>query len=136
MCWALYLASDKELYRVFWDEENPSFNTQELTPEEAPVKAQFSLPYVMYLGSHQGCSCGFMSTEKDGRIEKEARDKSIQELSSYLGNILTEGGKLQVFLCWEGDQGAQQVASKVLSPKDFNNRIFPLGEKEFANVVT
>jgi hypothetical protein len=136
MCWALYLASDKELPLVPWDDAHPTFNTQALSENEYPVKEQFSLQNVIYLGSHQGCGCGFMSTEESESKEKAAREKTVQSLSSYLDFALQNGARLEMFLCWEGDQAEVPVAKKSVTTNDFLKPAFPLAEKEFANVVT
>jgi hypothetical protein len=136
MCWALYLASDKELPQVPWDEARPSFNTQALSETEALVKSQFSLPNVIYLGSHQGCGCGFMSADKDEPKEKANRETTVHALSSYLNAALQQGARLEMFLCWEGDQTQAPVAKKSVTTKDFLTQEFPLAVKEFANVGT
>jgi hypothetical protein len=136
MCWALYLASDKELPLVPWDETRPSFNTQALSETEVPVKEQFSFPNVIYLGSHQGCGCGFMAADEDEPEEMASREKTVHALSSYLTTALQHGARLEMYLCWEGDQKAMPAAKKSVTPKDFLGPEFPLAEKEFANVVT
>jgi hypothetical protein len=135
MCWALYFASDRELPHIPWEETRPSFNTQPLSETEAPVKEHFSLPNVIYLGSHQGCGCGFISVDEDEPEEKELRNKTVQALSSYLNAALQNGARLEVFLCWEGDQAETPAAKKSVSTREFLNPVFPLGEKEFADVV-
>lgn len=136
MCWALYLASDKELPTVPWDEVHPSFNTQALSDVEEPVRAQFSLPYVIYLGSHEGCGCGFKDVDYDDPDESRKRKETVQSLSAYLSSALTQGAHLEMFLCWEGDQTHPPVAKKSITPTEFLAPEFPLAEKEFADVVT
>jgi hypothetical protein len=135
MCWALYLASDRELPEVPWDEAAPAFNTQPLTESEVPVKKQFSLPFVTYLGSHHGCGCGFIPSDFDEPDEKENRKKTVQALLLYLGEILKNGLQLEMFLCWEGDQLEIPVKRKTMSVNEFMSSEFPLAELEFANIV-
>lgn len=135
MCWALYLASNKDLPEVPWDKTRPAFNTQPLTEEDV-VTQQFSFPNVIYLGSHVGCGCGFMDEDEEDQEEAALRQKTVQSLSSYLQAALENGAQLEMFLCWEGDQGVTPVARKVVSAKDFENPLFPLEAKELANVVT
>jgi len=65
MCWALYLASEKPLPQIPWDKDARAFNTQELSDSDLGVRKQFSLPYVMYMGSHLGCGCGFMAVDNE-----------------------------------------------------------------------
>lgn len=134
MCWALYLASDVELPQVPWNENDRSFCTVPLADYERSVAAQFSLKHVIYLGSHQGCGCGFMSDESDGSEEVALRAKTLSGLVGYLTSLLANGAHLEMFMCWEGDQSASPLARKELRISAFSGPIFPLGEKEFAVV--
>jgi hypothetical protein len=34
-------------------------------PVDSPVRAQFLQPYVSYVGSHEGCGCGFCSQQME-----------------------------------------------------------------------
>jgi len=134
MCWALYLASDFELPQIPWNKGAPSFCSVPLADYERCVAVQFSLQHVIYLGSHQGCGCGFMSDESDGSEEAVLRAKTMSSLVGYLNDLLAKGAKLEMFLCWEGDQSTSAVARKELSISAFSGPIFPLGEKEFSVV--
>ncbi|MBM3342336.1 MAG: hypothetical protein FJY56_09525 [Betaproteobacteria bacterium] len=136
MCWALYLASDKELPTVPWDEDHPSFNTQALSDVEEPVRTQFSLPYVIYIGSHEGCGCGFKNVDYDDPDECRKRAETVHSLAEYLCSALSQGAHLEMFLCWEGDQTHAPVAKKSITPTEFLALEFPLAEKEFADIVT
>jgi hypothetical protein len=129
MCWQLFLASDKELPRIEWDEAVPAFNTSELSDVEERVKIQFLQPYVIYLGSHEGCSCGFFSEYK-----KQEEDR--KELAKYLRKTLDAGATLEIFLCWQGGEVKPQTARKKLTPEDFRETEFPLKENEFATIVS
>ena len=134
MCWALYLASDTELPLVPWVESAHGFCTLPLSDYEICVTSQFSLPNALYLGSHQGCGCGFMSDDSDGVEESMLRRKTMACLADYLNAALQKGGRLEMYFCWEGDQGSQPVGRKHLTVSAFKGSEFPLGEKEFAVV--
>ena len=61
MCLAIYIASDIELSTSKWDKNSPSFYSESIEPNKHyGVDRHFSKPYVYYLGSHEGCGCGFM----------------------------------------------------------------------------
>ena len=135
MCWALYLASDQHLPQIPWDQDVRAFNTQELSEADSPVKTQFSLPHVIYLGSHLRCGCGFMAVDTEDQKEQAARAETVENLSRYLEMMLKEGARLEMFLCWEGDQTQPRIAEKILSPKDFLDLQFPLEEKQFGRIV-
>lgn len=136
MCWEVYLGSDVELPWVEWDEATHAFNTQPLSDSEERVRIQFSLPYVIYLGSHDGCSCGFFAEEDDEPEDKKQRDEDARRLSDYLSQALEAGAKLEMFLCWQGGEIEPQTGRRQLSPVDFLASQFPLNENEFATIVT
>jgi len=129
MCWALYLASDKELPQISWDNDNPSFNTQELSEAEKPVIKKFTFEHVIYLGSNEGCGCGFMSTDYQP-------NKNLEYLHDYLSNALSRNSKLEIFLCWEGDQSSSLLAKKSVRLSEFAGPELPLGERELAIITT
>ena len=134
MCWALYLASDKELPQIPWDENARGFNTQSLRDDDKDVSRQFSHPYIIYLGSHEGCGCGFKDDAEDDEVETALRNNTLQQLAQYLNQALSKGAKLEIFLCWEGDQETAVVERKELTPANFWGAKFPLSEREFATV--
>jgi hypothetical protein len=135
MCWALYIASDKQLLQIPWDQDARAFHTQEFSELDLPVKAQFSFPNVIYLGSHLGCSCGFMAVDNEDQKEQAARTETVESLSRYLENVLRNGAHLEMFLCWEGDQTQHRIAEKLLFTQDFLDVRFPLEEREFARII-
>jgi hypothetical protein len=83
MCLAVYLASDKPLPLIEWNEKEPSFYVGELTKSDKSVKIQFEFPYIYYIGSDEGCGCGFF---KKGRESDELfrAEENYSKLASYL----------------------------------------------------
>ena len=59
MCMMIYIASDRPLPLIDWQDEFPAFHVRELREEEMAVRTHFKKPYVYYAGSHEGCGCGF-----------------------------------------------------------------------------
>ncbi len=64
MCTMVYLASEKPLPIIPWDEEHPSFHTEnvqeiDVAEKASAVRSRFSKPFVYRLGSNQRCGCGF-----------------------------------------------------------------------------
>ncbi|WP_167320571.1 hypothetical protein [Trichlorobacter lovleyi] len=119
-----------------WEEASPAFNTQPLSDTEERVRIQFSLPHVIYLGSHDGCSCGFFGEDNDEPEDKNQRNEDTKRLSKYLHESLEIGANLEMFLCWQGGEIEPQVTRKQLTPKDFLTTEFPLKENEFATIVS
>ena len=99
MCMGVYLAADRPLPLVEWDEARPSFNVTELDDGEAEVRGRFSKPHVYYLGAYTGCSCGF-TPDEDG--EEEAAARSCRELAAYAA-AAAGAGTVELFTCWDGD---------------------------------
>jgi hypothetical protein len=56
MCLAVYIAASSELPDIPWNRESPAFHLSQVSAENV-VRKQFSLPYVFYAGSHEGCGC-------------------------------------------------------------------------------
>jgi hypothetical protein len=118
MCFQLYLASDKELPFIKYDESSPGFSTQALTENDITVKARFTLPNVIYLSSHRGCGCGFKREEEEEPADREARQKTSEALSKYLNAALKTGARLEIFLCWAGDQDKPAISRKQIVTND------------------
>jgi hypothetical protein len=134
MCWALYMASDSEIPLVPWDDQAPAFNVTLLSETEAVVRKQFSLRNVAYVGSHEGCGCGFHFHEEIGLNEQAGELKSLNELASYLTHVLQGGAIVELFFCWEGDQGAEVVSRLDLQPDSFIGGEFPMSLLQLAHV--
>jgi hypothetical protein len=132
MCWALYLASDKDLPLVSWNEKAPGFNVQALSEHEFRVKRQFSFPNVVYVGSHEGCSCGFMAGGPHQPEREPSRAADAKGLFAYLKELQGFGARLEMLLCWEGDEEKVPIKRGSLSLEAFQALEFPLGNTELA----
>ena len=130
MCWALYAASDRELPVIAWDNSAPAFYTSQIDEHDSAIKSQFSLSNIVYLGSHEGCGCGFFNDE-----EPQDQAISCSTLAEYLTRARSSGAAVEVFLCWEGGQGNPASSRIRLSPADFSSHPFPLAEDGFASII-
>jgi hypothetical protein len=109
MCLLVFVASDYPLPTLPWDQSKPRFHVTELTERDEPVKDKFSKPYVYYAGSHKRCGCGFQygeyeSFEEDTAALAAAQD-SRRQLTEFLAIALQHQQTVEVFACWDGDQG-------------------------------
>jgi len=139
MCMLVYLAADISLGLIAWNDSAPAFNTSALAPDEERVRVQFSKPNVIYAGSYEGCSCGFQLGKyrphpRDAE-EREQQRKSLREFADYLREQLLHTDLVEVFACWDGDQGAAPEHRRTLTPSALENDSFFFLEKELSTVV-
>jgi hypothetical protein len=104
---AVYIASPSRLPLLAWREEQPAFYVEDAKADD-PVRAHFSWPNVYYAGSHEGCGCGFaydgVPGEFDDETEQAKRRACVEALRRYVLDA-TAIGPVQLFACWEGEQG-------------------------------
>ena len=135
MCLAVYIATDRPAPAVPWDEARPAFNTQPLTDTEHAVRARFRRANVMYLGAHTGCACGFSYGTRTASNAKPdevaAARESTASLRRYLERLLQSETEVELFACWEGDQGKSEIARRVVAPGHFGGDEFEFVEREF-----
>lgn len=121
MCMLVYVASDYPLPTRAWDQTDPQFHVSELTGQSEPVRMHFSKPCVYYAGSHEGCGCGFQFGEYEGfedEAELPAKRESRRRLAEFLSVALQHQATVEVFACWDGDQGAPADHTGWVRPED------------------
>jgi hypothetical protein len=109
MCMTVYLASDVPLPTIPWEQSTPAFNVADLRAPDESVRKQFSKPHVYYVGSHEGCGCGFQHGQYPGFEEPDniaAAVRSRRELTDYIRRALATQDSVELFSCWDGDQSA------------------------------
>ena len=125
MCLAIYLASQHPL---------PTFNHHERYPEllisphlykkKAAVEETLNLPFIYYVGSWEGCSCGFnppsreAGEDESGRTEREMSAASRSSLSRYLADQIG-AGELALYVAWDGEEGSPIQLKRTISPDYF-----------------
>jgi hypothetical protein len=138
MCMAVYIAADAPLPLIPWDETRRTFHVSELSKEDEPVRVQFSKPYVVYAGSHEGCGCGFAYGQYPEHEELEdaaACMESVSRLSGYLQDVISRVGAVEVFACWEGQQGDVPTRRRKVTPAAIGGAAFWFEEREFLTVT-
>lgn len=130
MCLGVFLASDRPLDLVPWDERRPAFNVVPLSEHEAPVRRQFALAHVVYAGAHTRCGCGFRSDDDD----PDAVGRSRAALAEYVRRA-DLAGPVEIFVCWEGDyarppQVRAERAAAELAGDDWLEHVLPADREE------
>lgn len=140
MCHALYIASNKPLPLIEWNEDKPDFCVMELQEREEVVRKHFTLPFVAYAGSFEGCSCGFVyddepidDDEFEQQYDRQARE-SVRKLSEYVTNIL-KSGSVEMFACWEGEQEDEPDESLVVGLDFFSRKEFGFEDGRYYKVT-
>jgi len=124
----LYLASERECSTNSWDETNPRFFVaKENTYSIEPVKRQFSKPNVYYVGSHEGCGCGFRQTcyemvDDQEEINQAARNQ--KHLFEFVSARLEDENFIELYACWAGSesepfQSKREIIADELLKDDF-----------------
>lgn len=126
MCLAVYLASSTEVRPIAWNTAAPAFYLEPVLAGQ-PVRQQFSLPFVYYVGSHQGCGCGF---SKDGEVgaERDLCQANYTALGRTIREATADGSKAELFTCWEGDQSDQPESIQSVTPSEIEAPAFQLQE--------
>jgi len=135
MCYVLYLGADCALPEVAWNESARSFYTTAKPVVNASLRAHFSLPNVVEVGSHEGCGCGFLGADPKDPQEVLEQDKTCAALYKYLVQALDSGAKIEMYLCWNGEESTVPVGRKNVAADAFLKVPFPLEENEFCTVA-
>ncbi len=115
MCFVLYLATGQPVRSIPWDEHDTKLNTGDLTDYDAGVSIHFRKPNLKYVGSDQGCGCGFRHVSyQNGQWPEEAmigsedytgedQQANHSQLHHLLSELLQSGEALELYGCWDGD---------------------------------
>lgn len=132
MCLAVYIASSIGLPTTKWNESVPAFYL-ETVPLGENVRKQFSLPNVYYVGSHEGCGCGFFK-EGEADEELEIHQSNYASLARCIRSAQEKGAELELFACWEGDQGSKPEFVESTTATELENPAYQFKEKLFIHV--
>jgi hypothetical protein len=107
MCLVLYIASDRKLPVIDWDEAAPSFYVNPNDPDASNAAAHFTKTNMAYVGSDNGCGCGFRS-EHDYMIDDPeqiaSRTDNQKRLHDYVAACLADETSVELYSCWSGDE--------------------------------
>jgi hypothetical protein len=114
MCLHVYLVTDAILPELPWDKRRPAFHVERLKRKERFL-SNVSGANAYNLGSHEGCGCGFISSEFDDPEERAPNEASRLALCEYVEDVMQREGQLVLFAAWDGDEGKAAVRAKVTS---------------------
>ena len=134
MCLAIYIASNKPLPLVEWNEKQPKFHVMAVTKEDGNIEKQFKNTNIAYAGSHEGCGCGFFKEGEEGQ-ELNVRQANYDALGYYLSSLMLGGSEIEIFACWEGDQGEEADFREKISLKELAEPEFQFKEKAYYEIA-
>jgi hypothetical protein len=130
MCHVLYMASDKERPLVPWDQARRGFH---VTRWDEGTLPHVTKPCLHYLGSDQGCGCGFqhaaLSLSEDEEHRAEVK-KNQEGLARYLSECLVDEESVELFTCWNGDETQPLVRRREIRVGELLEDEFEFEEKE------
>jgi hypothetical protein len=133
MCHVLFMASAHIRPEIPWSNSEPAFFVTADDSAAEEVRRQFTKPNVYYLGSDEGCGCGFIHEERwqytytddlDARLENQRR------LANYLTTCLADEEYVELFSCWSGDEAAEPVRRRQVLVSELLNEEFHFIERE------
>jgi hypothetical protein len=139
MCYALYIATDIPCQTTNWKPHDRNFYIEDLEEKDNYVVHHFSKSFIYYVGSWQGCGCGFFIETKwldsENHYEEiESTKKCITDLVAFLKKILQKSEEIELFVCWEGVQSKKPERKLELTPMDLLGDSLPLKERDFVVV--
>jgi hypothetical protein len=134
----VYMASDRPLLMIPWDESAPGLHVNKLTAEEMAVKRHFTKRFVYFVGSHDGSGDGF-SYDKSADDKDPARE-SVRKLRSYLATAVKRGPvEVYSFRIEKGGVGPALKAKPhrwlTVTPSYFGGDSFEFRNKEMLVVI-
>jgi hypothetical protein len=135
MCYEIYIASDKPLKTIHWDEKNRKLNVNKIDPKDEIIRKVFSKPHIYYIGSHLKCGCGFfyessLTLDCDEREVARQVNQSQEELKEYIRQSLGKSKEIELYVSWEGEKEKGPLKTIRLTDKNVE-RHFNLEERHF-----
>ncbi len=143
MCLLLYLGADRELpLTAEWNLDRPAFHVSVLRNPDPAIQHLLNTRYVYYVGSHEGCGCGFgyESTEEfnhfieelsqslqEGmpediitgyREDRVSRIACMNDLRKYLSKV-TLAGPVKLLVTW-ADELNDEITQLTVTPEYFS----------------
>lgn len=137
MCYVLYMASDKIRPLIPWGETSPAFHVKADDVDAEKTRPHFSKKYIYYLGSDEGCGCGF-PREYDNMLEPEeliSIRENQRQLVSYLTSCLQDESFLELYGCWSGDEDAATTCRQSMTIDEMAGETFAFLEGQHTTVT-
>jgi hypothetical protein len=140
MCQRLYVASRTELARVRKTKAAPFLELRPLGNEGAGVRRHFpaaEFPHLYVAEAFAPCGCGFpeeLGGSESPRIGAEER-ATMERLREVLRPVARGRPRLQLFLCFLGNEAEEIAHRRTLSLAELESPTFRFRDLEILTVV-
>ena len=138
MCLVLYLASEKRRPLIAWDESAPRFYVKADDADAVKASAHLRKPHVYYVGSDNGCGCGFRQ-EHDSMIDdaEQLASKADNQtmLHEYIKRCLADEDSIELYSCWSGDEALPMGCDRTIGVDELIDADFWFAERQRTIVV-
>lgn len=129
MCLALYVITDITIENSKYDKNNPSMYIEDIDPvrEKGVLKWRGGKRNCYYIGSSQGCGCGWAASEdKEDTEDYNTRVKDRKDLYNLLSKPGFRGSYL--ITCWDGEDWKDLAGEETLNIENIKDAGFPFKE--------
>lgn len=136
MCLVLYMASAKRL-TIPWDQNAPRFHVTEGDADARKARVHVTKERVYYVGSDNGCGCGFRRETDLGFDDPEAvasKRDNHRRLHDYVAACLADEDSVELFSCWSGDEDEAVESSRDVALADLLDESFFFSERQVTRV--
>ena len=120
-----------------YDENHRSLNTEDIVDEEKNIRSNLSLPNIKFVGSDEGCGCGFRHALLEGNHWLDVVDDEETEFDNSnhqnLVDFIIENNKgektVEILSCWEGDHNKPVKFQETIKVHDLLSRDFYFKER-------
>ena len=138
MCLVLYLGSEKRRPLIAWDESAPRFHVKDDDADAKKASAHFRKAHVYYVGSDNGCGCGFRQ-EHDSMIDDAeqlvAKTDNQTLLHAYIKRCLADEDSVELYSCWSGDEALPMESDRTIGVDELIDDDFWFAERQRTIVV-
>lgn len=116
MCLALYAGSDSPRPATEpWDADRPAFHAVPVVDPPPAVRAQLGSRFIVYLGSHEQCGCGFQVGVGSEGAERAAELENRKRLRDWLA----AAAPVRLLVTWMDDEDEPLERRATVVPDSF-----------------
>ena len=140
MCQRLYIASREPLRLLKKTKHEPYLEVRPLDEVGTPVRRHFrkEFEHLYVAGAHAPCGCGFPEHpsgehQKAAKIAQEDR-LTMQCLHQYLRPIVGKRPRVQLYLCWWGDEDEKPEHEREMRLGELSDPLFRFRRLEILSI--